>query len=101
MIKTFFKTMRAMGNRCWIYLTAIFFMSTGWAMFCVMSSLLMKNVVDAAQSGNAANILQIIISNVIGGFTALVIFALSSICYNVEAKRAYGNICKRIFHHEC
>lgn len=99
-IKTFFKTMRAMGKRCWIYLTAIFFMSTGWAMFSVMSSLLMKNVVDAAQNGNADNILQIIIGNVIGGFISLVVFALSSMCYNVEAKRAYGNICKTIFEHE-
>ena len=89
-----------MGRRRWIYLIAIFFMSTGFAMFSVMGSLLMKNVVDAAQSGNADNILNIIIFNVIGGFLSLVVFAVSSICYNVEAKRAYSNLCKIIFHHE-
>lgn len=98
--RTFIRTMKIMGWRRWIYLIAIFFMSTGWAMFSVMSSLLMKNVVDAAKSGKADGILQIILLNVIGGFLSLVVFALSSICYNIEAKRAYGNICKIMFEHE-
>lgn len=92
--------MKIMGKRRYIYLIAIFFMSTGFAMFSVMSSLLMKNVVDAAQSGDTDNMLNIIIFNVIGGFLSLIVFAVSSICYNVEAKRAYSNICKIIFHHE-
>lgn len=99
-LRTFLRTMKIMGWRRWIYLTAIFFMSTGFAMFSVMSSLLMKNVVDSAQSGDTDNMLRIIIFNVIGGFLSLVVFALASICYNVEAKRAYGNLCKIIFHHE-
>ncbi len=98
-IKTFIKVMQAMGNRCIIYLTAIFFMSAGFAMFSVMSSLLMKNVVDAAQSSKTDEIAGIIAFNVIGGFISIVVFALSSMIYNVEAKRAYSNLCKRIFHH--
>ncbi len=99
-LSTFIRTMKIMGRRRWIYLIAIFFMSTGFAMFSVMSSLLMKNVVDAAQSGNTDNILSIIIFNIIGGFLSLLLYAFSSICYNIEAKRAYSNICKIIFHHE-
>lgn len=99
-LRTFIRTMKIMGKRRYIYLIAIFFMSTGFAMFSVMSSLLMKNVVDAAQSGDTDNMLNIIIFNVIGGFLSLIVFAVSSICYNVEAKRAYSNICKIIFHHE-
>lgn len=98
--RTFIRTMKIMGKRRYIYLTAIFFMSTGFAMFSVMSSLLMKNVVDAAQSGDTDNMLNIIILNIIGGFLSLIVYAVSSICYNVEAKRAYSNICKIIFHHE-
>lgn len=98
--RTFIRTMKIMGKRRYIYLTAIFFMSTGFAMFSVMSSLLMKNVVDAAQSGDTDNMLNIIIFNIIGGFLSLIVYAVSSICYNVEAKRAYSNICKIIFHHE-
>ncbi|MBQ4283923.1 MAG: ABC transporter ATP-binding protein [Lachnospira sp.] len=98
-IKAFIKVMQAMGKRCIIYLTAIFFMSSGFAMFSVMSSLLMKNVVDAAQSGRSDEIAGIIVFNIIGGFISIVVFALSSMVYNVEAKRAYSNLCKRIFHH--
>lgn len=96
----FVKTMQMMGNRCGIYLTGIFFMSTGWATFEVMTSLLMKDVVDAAQSGNASRIPLIIVGNVLGGLVALLIYRVAAITYNVEAKRAYGTICKKVFYHE-
>lgn len=98
--KIFIKTMQMMGKRCGIYLTAIFFMSTGWAVFSVMTSLLMKDVVDAAQTGNVGDILMIIAVNVIGGLLALLVYRAAAIAYNVEAKRAHGTICKKVFHHE-
>lgn len=98
--KIFIKTMKMMGKRCGIYLTAIFFMSTGWAVFSVMTSLLMKDVVDAAQNGNVGDIPMIIAVNVIGGFLALLVYRAAAIAYNVEAKRAHGTICKKVFHHE-
>lgn len=98
--KIFVKTMQMMGNRCGIYLTGIFFMSTGWAVFSVMTSLLMKDVVDAAQSGNARGIPVIIVGNVLGGFVALLVYRAAAITYNVEAKRAHGTICKKVFYHE-
>lgn len=98
--KTFIKTMQMMGNRCGIYLAGIFFMSTGWAMFSVMTSLLIKDVVDAAQSGNAGGIPLIIVGNVFGGLVALLVYRAAAITYNVEAKRAYGTICKKAFYHE-
>lgn len=98
--KIFIKTMQMMGKRCGIYLTAIFFMSTGWAVFSVMTSLLMKDVVDAAQTGNVSDIPIIIVVNVIGGLAALLVYRAAAIAYNVEAKRAYGTICKMAFHHE-
>lgn len=98
--RIFVKTMQMMGNRCGIYLTGIFFMSTGWATFEVMTSLLMKDVVDAAQSGNASRIPVIIAGNVLGGLAALLVYRAAAITYNVEAKRAYGTICKKVFYHE-
>ncbi len=98
--KVFVRVMGMMGNRCGIYLTAIFFMSTGWAAFSVLESLLVKNVVDAAQSGGANNIPLIIGGNVLGGIVALLVYRTATITYNVEAKRAYGNVCKVVFHHE-
>ncbi len=96
----FIRTMKIMGKRCPIYLAGIFFMSTGWAAFSVMSSLLMKNVVDAAQTGNSRKMISVIVGNVVGGIVALVAYRIAAVVYNVEAKRAYGTLCKMLFHHE-
>ncbi|MBQ8597692.1 MAG: ABC transporter ATP-binding protein [Lachnospiraceae bacterium] len=96
----FLKTMRVMGKHCGAYLLGIFFMSTGWAAFSVMTSILLKSVVDAAQAGNIDRIPVIIAVNVLGGVVALLIYRAAAIVYNVEAKRAYGTICKQVFHHE-
>ena len=100
LIKVFVRTMRIMGNRCGIYLAGIFFMSTGWAMFTVMSSLLMKNVVDAAQSGDTQRMGRVILLNIIGGIASMLIYRAAAIAYNVEAKRAYGKVCKLLYAHE-
>lgn len=96
----FLKTMRVMENHCGVYLLGIFFMSTGWAAFSVMTSILLKSVVDAAQAGNIDRIPIIIAVNILGGVAALLIYRAAAIVYNVEAKRAYGTICKQVFHHE-
>lgn len=78
-------------------LLGILFMSIGWSLFAIMTSLLMKNVVDAAENGNATKIPLIIIGNIICGFISLVIYRGAAILYNVEAKRAYANLCKNVF----
>lgn len=98
--KIFVKAMQVMGKRNILYLMGIFFMSTGWALFAVMTSFLMKNVVDAAESGSVSQIPIIIARNVIGGLAALLIYRAAAIVYNVEAKRAYGTLCKQVFAHE-
>lgn len=100
MWKIFIKTMKIMGKRCVIYLLGIFFMSTGWAMFSVMASLLMKNVVDSAQTGDSRKMIYTIIANVIGGVAALLVYRAAAIAYNVEAKRAFSKVIKVMFHHE-
>ncbi|MCM1325179.1 MAG: ABC transporter ATP-binding protein/permease [Bacteroidales bacterium] len=98
--KLFVRTMKLMGKRCILYLAGIFFMSACWAMFSVLSSLLMKNVMDAAQSGDSRRMAYVILGNVIGGILSLIVYRWASIVYNVEAKRAYGTVCKLLFHHE-
>ncbi len=98
--KIFVKTMGIMGRHCPVYLLGIFFMSTGWAAFSVMSSLLLKSVVDAAWAERVNKIPAIIAGNIIGGLIALLIYRAAAIVYNVEAKRAYGKICKLVFYHE-
>ncbi len=99
-VKLFIRTMKIMGKRCVIYLAGIFFMSTGWSMFTVMSSLLIKNVVDAAQTGDVRRMRNVIIGNVAGGVASMVIYRAAAIAYNVEAKRAYGSLCKILYAHE-
>lgn len=98
--KTFIRVMKIMGNRCPIYLAGIFFMSTGWAMFSVMASMLMKNVMDAAQTGDSSKMAALIAGNVIGGILIMIIYRWAAIAYNVEAKRAHGKLCVMLFHHE-
>lgn len=95
--KIFIKTINIMGKRCFLYFLGILFMSIGWSLFAIMTSLLMKNVVDAAENGNAIKIPLIIIGNIICGFISLVIYRGAAILYNVEAKRAYANLCKNVF----
>ena len=95
--KIFIKTKNIMGKRCFLYFLGILFMSIGWSLFAIMTSLLMKNVVDAAENGNATKIPLIIIGNIICGFISLVIYRGAAILYNVEAKRAYANLCKNVF----
>ena len=72
--KIFIKTINIMGKRCFLYFLGILFMSIGWSLFAIMTSLLMKNVVDAAENGNATKIPLIIIGNIICGFISLVIY---------------------------
>ena len=95
--KIFIKTINIMGKRCFLYFLGILFMSIGWSLFAIMTSLLMKNVVDATENGNATKIPLIIIGNIICGFISLVIYRGAAILYNVEAKRAYANLCKNVF----
>lgn len=100
MIKLFLRTMKIMGKRRIKYYAGIFFMSTGWAMFTVMSSLLIKNVVDAAQNGDVQRMRMVIAGNIVGGVAAMIIYRAAAIAYNVEAKRVYGKICSMLYRHE-
>ncbi len=100
LLKIFVRTMKVMGRRCGLYLAGIFFMSTCWAMFTVMSSLLVKNVVDAAQTGDVRRMRGVILGNILGGLISMLVYRTAAIVYNVEAKRAYGKLCKLLYAHE-
>ena len=55
--KLFIRSMRVMGKKRFVYLGSIFVMSVTFALFGIMSSLLMKCVVDIAQTGRLSWIL--------------------------------------------
>lgn len=94
--KLFIRAMKAMGKRLPVYLTAILLMSVSLAMFSVMGSLLMKSVVDIAQSGNYQSMAFTIAGIVAAGVISLVIYRFSAIIYNVEAKRVYGTLSEAV-----
>lgn len=98
-VKVFFRSMHKMGNRAPIYLLAILGMSVSYAMFSVMGSLLMKNVVDMAAAGRN-NLLKTVIIIVLAGLIFLLIYACCTIIYNVEAKRIFGVLSEEVHDEE-
>lgn len=94
--KLFCRTMRVMGKRRFLYYGAILGMSVGMAMFSVLSSLLMKGVVDISQSGDYHSLGITIAGIVAAGVVSLLIYCKSAVVYNVEAKRVYGVLYEKI-----
>jgi ABC-type bacteriocin/lantibiotic exporter with double-glycine peptidase domain len=94
--KLFVRTMKVMGNKMYIYLCAIFVMSITFAMFGIMSSFLMKAVVDIAQTGEYQKLAGTIVVIVAVGVISLLIYRAATIRYNVEAKRVYGTLSEAV-----
>lgn len=94
--KLFCKTMRVMGKHRFFYYAAILAMSFGMAMFSVLSSLLMKGIVDIAQTGDFHRLIFIIAGCVSAGIISLLIYRKGAVVYNVEAKRVYGVLYEQI-----
>ena len=98
--KLFVRSMKVMGNRMYAYLGAIFTMSVSFALFGIMSSLLMKSVVDIAQSGEYQILAGTIAVIVVVGVVSLLIYRVATIRYNVEAKRVYGVLSEAVLEAE-
>lgn len=94
--KLFLRTMRVMGKRGILYLSAIVMMSGTFAMFEVFSALLMKSVVDIAPTGDFRKLGITIAVVVAGGALSLVLYRFFAIIYNVEAKRVYGVLYEKV-----
>ena len=98
--KLFCRTMRVMGKRRFLYYGAILAMSVGMAMFSVLSSLLMKGIVEIAQTRNYHQLLFIVIGSVAAGIASLLIYHKGAVIYNVEAKRVYGVLYEKVLNLE-
>lgn len=94
--KLFIRSMRVMGKKRFVYLGSIFVMSVTFALFGIMSSLLMKCVVDTAQTGEYERLGYSIAVIVAVGVISLLIYRVATIRYNVEAKRVYGDLSERV-----
>ena len=73
--KLFIRSMRVMGKKRFVYLGSIFVMSVTFALFGIMSSLLMKCVVDIAQTGEYERLGYSIVAIVVVGVISLLISA--------------------------
>ncbi len=98
--KLFVRSMRMMGKKKYLYLGAIFVMSVTFAMFSIMGSLLMKSVVDIAQTGAYQKLAVTIAVIVAAGVASLLIYRVATIRYNVEAKRVFGAISEEVLEAE-
>ncbi|MBQ8119088.1 MAG: ABC transporter ATP-binding protein [Lachnospiraceae bacterium] len=94
--RIFGRSMRAMGRRLPVYLIAIFFMSTGFSAFAVMEGLLMKSVVDIAQSGRYADMGITFGTIILAGAVLLIVYRFAAVTYNVEAKRMFGKLSEEV-----
>ena len=94
--KLFIRSMRVMGKKRFVYLGSIFVMSVTFALFGIMSSLLMKCVVDIAQTGEYERLGYSIAVIVAVGVVSLLIYRVATIRYNVEAKRVYGDLSEKV-----
>ena len=94
--KLFIRSMRVMGKKRFVYQGSIFVMSVTFALFGIMSSLLMKCVVDIAQTGEYERLGYSIVAIVVVGVISLLIYRVATIRYNVEAKRVYGDLSERV-----
>lgn len=79
-----------------MYLIAIFFMSTGFSAFAVMEGLLMKSVVDIAQSGRYADMGITFGTIILAGAVLLIVYRFAAVTYNVEAKRMFGKLSEEV-----
>lgn len=98
--KLFVRSMKVMGKRMYLYLGAIFVMSVTFSMFSIMSSLLMKSIVDIAQVGEYQKLAGKIAVIVVIGVVSLLIYRVATIRYNVEAKRVYGVLSEAVLEAE-
>lgn len=93
----FIRLMKMMGKRLYLYLGAIIFMSVGSAGFTVLSSYILKNIIEAAQTNSTEGLFLKITILIISGITLVILARQCTIIYNVEANRAIAVLEKKVF----
>lgn len=97
MFRTFFRFMRIMGSRLPVYLGAILLSTIGDAVRKIANSYLIKNVVTAAQTGSADNIVPLVSGNFAVFVLGLLLWRFGIIRYNIEARTGAGKVEKLVF----
>lgn len=85
--KSLIKSLKLLGRRLPLYITAIFMMTAMSALFEVAGSLFIEIVVDAAEQGDAHAYVHNMAGAIILGILSTVLAAIFMCIYNNEAKR--------------
>ena len=95
--KTFVRLMSVMGKRLPLYLLVVVVTTVANAVFGIVSSYLLKDILNMAQTGDASELLKSIVINVSIGVMSMLIWRFAIIIYNVEAKRGIATLEKQVF----
>lgn len=93
----FAKLMKELGDRLHIYIAAIVIMTVSMAGIDVITSFVLSDIVEAAQTGNTQGLALRIVINAGLGVGSLLIWRGSCICYNIEAKRGIAGLERKVF----
>lgn len=93
----FFRFMGLMGDRLPVYLGAILVSTIGDAGRRIANSYLVKNIVTAAQSKNADNVLLPVLGNFAVFVVCLLLWRFGIIRYNIEGRIGSGKVEKLVF----
>ncbi|MBO5335904.1 MAG: ABC transporter ATP-binding protein [Lachnospiraceae bacterium] len=86
-LKSLVKSLKLLGRRLPLYITAIFMMTAMSALFEVAGSVFIEIIVDAAEKGAVDTYARDLIGVIILGIVATVLAAIFMCIYNNEAKR--------------
>lgn len=95
-VNTFIRFMKLLGKRCPLYIISILLMTIGSSAFAVISSLLLKQIFEIAQSGQTERLPRIVLTNFLAGLISISIFGVFMALYNIEAKRGFANTQKLV-----
>lgn len=95
--KTLKKLLRCMGKYEFSYLLSIVMATAGMALFDVVTSYMLKNLMELAQRKSTDGLFQMIAVNFVLGVACLFLWRFSIVKYNIEAKRGIATLEKKVF----
>lgn len=96
-VSIFVRLMKVLDERLVFYLCMILVMTMTNAIYKIVSSYLLKDILDMAQRYDSTGLWQKVIVNVLIGVLAMLVWRWSTIHYNIEAKRGIARLEKRVF----
>ncbi|MBQ8731144.1 MAG: ABC transporter ATP-binding protein, partial [Lachnospiraceae bacterium] len=94
---TFIRLMKVLDKRLLLYLFVVLVSTISMTVYGVVSSYLLKDILEMAQLKDASKLPMKLAINVIIGVLAVLVWRWAIIIYNVEAKRGIANLEKMVF----